>query len=92
MSREAGEREGPGQMSLESHSMSFYLYLKMTRNGDDMTKPILQKIRHLVKRRLWLDQLGDLYLDREETSCQDNPHVQLKICISVSCCGLLAFR
>lgn len=36
----------------------------MTRNRDDMIKSKFQKIRHLVKRRLWLDQLGDQLGDR----------------------------
>lgn len=41
--------------------MSFGFYPKMIRNRDDMIKSTFQNIKGLVKRRLWLDQLGDLY-------------------------------
>lgn len=41
--------------------MSFCFYPKTTRNRDDMIKSAFQNLKGVVKRRLWIDQLGDLY-------------------------------
>lgn len=55
------EKEGPDQIRLLSLFMSFCFYPKTTRNRDDMIKSACQNLKGLVKRRLWIDQLGDLY-------------------------------